>query len=456
MLDLASPPSHRQSERAAPELDAVPDLPPPPKTVRETGLERCLLVELLAKAIQAGGKSSLSALSARLRLSINVLREVLDFMVAEQLAEVAWRGQSDLDVQYQLTAPGRQHAARWFERNPYLGPAPVPLADYRAMAARQPRLATAIAPDELAAVLADDGLAPAARQLLGAALYSGRSLLLYGPPGSGKSTLARKLGQVLQGLIALPHAILAGNEIVELYDPLLHRAPDPLQARQAGERRAGDARWLLCRRPLVLQGASLEPGMLELQWDGAGGCYRAPPQLKAAHGILVIDDLGRQRCRPEALLDRLHGALEQGEEQLALQGGARLGFPFDVALVLASSIAPQALFDPGALRRIGYKIALGALGEASYRSLFRQQCRAAGLACDEAALRYLVEELHGASGEPLLASFPAELLGRIADFAGFAGSAPQLTVAALDQAWSSMFAAGAGGAERAAFDERIA
>lgn len=388
-----------------------------------------------------------------------MLREVLDFMVAEQLAEVTWRGQSDIDVQYQLTAPGRQHAAGWFERNAYLGPAPVPLAEYRAMAARQARLATAIAPDELAAVLADDGLAPAARQLLGAALHSGRSLLLYGPPGSGKSTLARKLGQVLQGQVVLPHAILAGKDIIELYDPQLHGAPDgpsALQARQAGERRGGDARWLLCRRPWVTLGAHLAPGLLELQWDDGAGCYRAPPQLKAGHGILVIDDLGRQPGSAAALLERLHGALEQGADQLVLQGGARLSFPFDVLLVFATSVAPSALADPGALRRIGYKIPLGALAEAGYRSLFRQRCQAAGLACDEAALRYLIGELHGGSGEPLLASFPAELLGRIADFAAFAGVPPQLTVAALDQAWSSMFAAGAGAAERDAFEERIA
>ena len=42
-------------------------------------------------------------MQTRLRLSINVLREVLDFMVAEQMAEVAWRGESEIDVQADLT-----------------------------------------------------------------------------------------------------------------------------------------------------------------------------------------------------------------------------------------------------------------------------------------------------------------------------------------------------------------
>src|SRR5471032_3119479 len=91
-------------------------LPPQPKSLRETGLERQLVVELIAKAIFSGGKTHLSVLATRLRLSINVLREVLDFMVGEQLAEVAWRGDSDIDVQYQLTGPGKQRAAAFIER----------------------------------------------------------------------------------------------------------------------------------------------------------------------------------------------------------------------------------------------------------------------------------------------------------------------------------------------------
>ena len=71
------------------------------------------------------------------------------------------------------------------------------------------------------------------------------------------------------------------------------------------------------------------------------------------------------------------------------------------------------------------------------------------MAADEAALDYLIEQLHAGSGEPLLASYPRDILGRIADFAGFAGEPPRLTVAALDQAWISMFAA-CGGAVDAA------
>ena len=61
---------------------------------------------------------------------------------------------------------------------------------------------------------------------------------------------------------------------------------------------------------------------------------------------------------------------------------------------------------------------------------------------DEPSLRYLVDELHAVSGMPLLASCPQEIIGRVVDFAGFNGESPRLTIATIDQAWSSMFAGG--------------
>lgn len=424
----------------------MPPLPPQPKTLRETGLERQLVVELIAKAMLVGGKTHLSVLHTRLRLSINVLREVLDFMVGEQLAEVAWRGESDIDVQYQLTGAGKQRAAVFMERCAYMGAAPVTLEAYRSMVARQSWRAQEqrLTSDDLAAVLGDAHAGPGMLDVLGAALHSGRSLLLYGPSGSGKSTLARQLGQLLHGLVAVPYAIVAGHEIIALIDTGEHLAPAAQHlnhARQALERRSTDIRWVLCQRPLVQVGAELDAGTLELRHDASAGCYQAPPQLRANNGMLLIDDLGRQRVDAQQLLTRLMQPLAMGCDQLGLQGGLKLGVPFDTTLVLASNLPPAQLLDAALLRRIGYKVQLGPLSDGAYRALFRQQCRALGMAFDEQVLSHLLQQLHGASGQPLLASTPCALLERITDFAGFAGREARLTVAALEQAWCSLFAA---------------
>lgn len=427
------------------DANLMPPLPPQPKSLRETGLERQLVVELVAKCMFVGGKTHLSALTTRLRLSINVLREVLDFMVGEQWAEVAWRGESDIDVQYQLTSAGKQRASAFLERCTYIGAAPVTLDAYRAMVARQSWQAQElrVGSDDLAAVLGGAHAGPGMLDVVGAALHSGRSLLLYGPPGSGKSTLALQLGQLLHGLVAVPYAIVVGQDIIQVYDPAQHLPPAAQHvshARQALERRSTDIRWVLCQRPVIHVGAELDAEMLELGYDASGGCYQAPPHVRANNGMLIVDDLGRQRLAAPDLLTRLMQPLARGVDQLGLPGGVKISVPFDNALVLATNLPPGELFDAALLRRIGYKVRVGPLGDSAYRALFRQQCRVAGIAFDELVLQHLMQQLHGAQGRPLLASYPRELLARIADFAGFAGSEAQLTVAALEQAWGSLFA----------------
>jgi energy-coupling factor transporter ATP-binding protein EcfA2 len=423
-------------------LDAEPEalLPPQPKSVRDTGLPQQLIVELIAKALYLNGRSHLPVLTTRLHLSINVLREVLDFMVAEHVAEVAWRGESDIDVQYQLTGAGKQRAAGWLERCPYTGPAPVRLEAWRAMVERQAAQAPLPSADELAVEFTDDFLAPPVQRMLGAAMHAGRSMLLYGPSGSGKSVLARRLGTLLSGLVAVPHAVVVGQDIVQVYDPALHRAPMPRQVRQVPERRSNDPRWVLCQRPVVALDASLDADMLDLQPDAANGCYRAPPQLKANNGLLIVDDLGRQRMSAAELLNRFAQAQELEHSDLSLAGGYHFQAPCRMRLVFVTSLPPSSLLDDAALRRVGYKIPVGALNAANYRTLVRQQCLSTGVAYDEAALRYLLDELHAGARLPLLACYPREIVGRVADFAGYMGEPARMSVAALDQAWISMFA----------------
>src|SRR5438067_2068953 len=120
-------------------------------------------------------------------------------------------------------------------------------------------------------------------------------------------------------------------------------------SRQQEERRSCDARWTVCQRPLVHVGAELGRDMLDLRYDAEQGVYHAPPHLQANNGMLVLDDVGRQRIAAAELLNRFIGPLDAGSDQLSLQGGQTELVPFDAAVVFATNLAPSSAFDDAAL-----------------------------------------------------------------------------------------------------------
>ena len=103
-------------------------------------------------------------------------------------------------------------------------------------------------------------------------------------------------------------------------------------------------------------GGELTLDMLDLTFNPMTKFYEAPIQLKANGGVFLVDDFGRQRIRPQELLNRWIVPLESRFDYLTLHTGKKFQVPFDVLIVFATNLDPASLADEAFLRRIPYKI----------------------------------------------------------------------------------------------------
>lgn len=432
---------HTPSSAKVIPFDEASAFPRAPRTLDETGLPLLLLVELAAKLLFVRGQLRLTELSQQLRLPASVLESLLAFMRSERLCEVMRRGETDGDILYELTDAGRARAAEFLGRCKYAGAAPVGLAAYVAQVERQSVTKMRVTRDGVNEAFVGLIIKPEVRDQLGAAMSSGRAMFLYGPAGAGKTYLAERLALLLDGDVAVPHAILVDGEIIQVFDPLIHTPVDDDQRPACLDNLTRtDQRWVRCKRPVAITGGELTLRMLDLDYDAINGFYQAPPHVKANNGLFVVDDLGRQLVTPEQLMNRWIVPMDRRHDYLALHSGTKFTLPFDVVLVFSTNLMPSEVADPAFLRRLGYKIHIGPMNVDEYRNIFTRVCEERGVPFDEASFQTLLNDYHAVHEQPLLACYPRDLVNQIADLARYLGEPARLTPDALHWAWHNYFA----------------
>jgi predicted ATPase with chaperone activity len=421
-------------------------LPRAARTPEETGIPFLFLVELVCKILFLRGQMYLTELALHIKLPVSVVDKVLVFIRAEKLCETTRRGTSgtDADTCLSLTEMGRSRASQYMLQNAYAGPAPVTLEAYTAQVRMQSVAGMSITSADMNKEFGDLVVDPEVLGKLGAAMNSGRAILIHGPAGSGKTYLAERMRGLLQGTVLVPYAIMVDREVLPFYDNLVHEAVATPALPPSGIERPvpADTRWLRVKRPAVLVGGELTLPMLDVQFDQGTRMYHAPTHLKANNGIFVIDDLGRQRCSAMELMNRWIVPMDRGVDFLSLHTGYKFPVPFDMIIVFSSNFAPDTLSDGAFLRRLGYKIHVGAVTTEQYQAIFRGVCERLDIAFDDAAFSHLLA-LHASEKRALLACYPRDLLAQVCDVARYYQRAPKLSAVVLTWAWQNYFTASA-------------
>jgi MoxR-like ATPase len=413
---------------------------PEPRTLQDTGIGGDQIEQLLVKTLYAGEATGLE-IADRMCLPFTLFEPLLERLRNERLMEVkGTTGSGAASYRYALTDGGRERARQYFEVSHYVGAVPISLARYVAymtalQAARgymdKERLRNGFSH----LIISDEVL-----EMVGPAVNAGKAVFLYGPPGNGKSVIAEGMGRSLGGDMHIPRAIDVDGHTVMMYDPIVHESlEDPRESSIVVAAAAHDRRWVRIRRPVVMVGGELTLDMLDLRFNPTARFYEAPIQLKANGGVFLVDDFGRQRMRPQDLLNRWIVPLESRIDHLTLHSGKKFVVPFDTLVVFATNLPPESLADEAFLRRIPYKIAIEDPNLDTFTKIFELNCKRRNMRFHQVMVAYLQRRHYKPSGRPLRACHPRDLLDQVSALCRYRGIEPAITRELLDAACKSYF-----------------
>jgi predicted ATPase with chaperone activity len=404
-----------------------------PRSLAELDIRQSVIEELVLKILYLSGALSIIELSDKICLGYEITDELFCKLRSQTLCQVT--GMTGNIPQIALTAQGRARAIELLQQSQYAGPTPVAFESYVNQVKKQSVQKVEVHAIDVRRAFSHLVIDEDTLDRFGTALNSGSSILLYGPAGTGKTTIAEVLSNVLaEDSVWIPHSVEVDGQIITIFDPSIH---------QQTELGAGncDARWVRCKRPAVMVGGELTAEMLDMQYNPVSKFYQAPAQLKANNGVFIIDDFGRQRIRPDELLNRWIVPLDRRKDYLTLVGGKKVEVPFEMLVVFASNCNPADLVDPAFLRRIHTKIRIGEVSDEQFSEIFRRVAKEKEVSYDPEIPHSLISYIRNALGQELRSCYPRDIVNQVCWAARYEGKAPHVDHTTLQRAIEAYFPA---------------
>jgi predicted ATPase with chaperone activity len=404
-----------------------------PQSLSQLDVRQSVLEDIALKTLYLSGSLSVLELAEKMCLSYEVVDALFCQLRAEQMCLVT--GMTGHVHQIAITVQGRTRAVELLTHCHYAGAAPVAFDSYVEQTRKQSVKKVDVHSTDVHRAFAHLVIDDETLRKFGTALNSGSSVFLWGPAGTGKTTMAETLSRVLaEDSVWIPYAIEVDGQIITVFDPSIH-----MRAEEEPENR--DARWVLCKRPSVLVGGELTAEMLDLQFNATSKFYVAPAQMKANNGVLIIDDFGRQRLRPEELLNRWVVPLDRRIDFLTLAGGKKIEVPFEMLVVFASNMDPAELVDPAFLRRIQTKIKIGEVTTDQFCEIFRRFAAANHVPYDASIPTDLINFIRITLKQELRSCYPRDIINQVCWSARYEGLQPHIDRPALKRAIDAYFLA---------------
>jgi predicted ATPase with chaperone activity len=283
-----------------------------PKKMEDIDLSTDFVKNLILKIINTYGTIKVQQLQEIIGLHLDILEECLKPMENDNLISQTGGGFLFASVDYTIRKQGQKKAAKLLKDNPYVGIAPVTYDEYFKIMQIQLK---GRYPLDIPSAVVEKAFNDVVgmqypKKVLTESAIGGKGFFIYGPPGTGKTFLTSKMSNILPPLL-MPRYIEFSGSVIQLFDPDFHK----MRPEQPN-----DTRWVKIYAPFVFTGSELSTQKMETLYNPNKGVFETSPIIKANGGVLLLDDLGRQKEDPNVLLNRMIVPLENKQDVVYIKG----------------------------------------------------------------------------------------------------------------------------------------